>query len=501
MRIHQDTVHQVRERARILEQFSDGQLKRVGREFLARCPWHDDHRPSLTVSPATNRVFCFVCNRGTDSIGWLQESQGLTFSDAILQLADRYNVQVKAADEADAERLRQQTAERARLYAVREQQQAQFITRLAGSPAMAYLQGRGLTAETIEHWGLGWNGRRVTFPLWDPQGRVIGFTGRVLDDSKPKYKNSENDALYQKAAQVYGLHHARDHVVRTGAITIVEGQFDVIRLWQEGVRNVVAVSGSSLTGEMVDRIVRGTRAQRITLCFDGDTGGLKAADRALRELQALVLRGELELRILALPAGRDPADLAPQMAQLLEQAPHWVQWWVEREVGKVDLSDPQQIARAEAGFKRILQVLPEGAVREYVRRECRARLNSLPLIPPAQVITTRQLNRCRWAERRALRLYLLNPDSRPALEGVTYRDPINSYGRELLLAIEGMTPGEPERVRPLFAQLLKRAPVEVQDKLWPLVSPIPEVRRVLEDNPVGELEAALAQLADPACQG
>ena len=95
MRIHDDTVAQVRERSRIIDLFSDGQLKKTGREFVARCPWHDDHRPSLTVSPRTNRVHCFVCARGADAIGWLQEVHGLSFSDSVLQLADRYNVQVQ----------------------------------------------------------------------------------------------------------------------------------------------------------------------------------------------------------------------------------------------------------------------------------------------------------------------------------------------------------------------------------------------------------------------
>ncbi|MFZ9995803.1 DNA primase [Vulcanococcus sp.] len=500
MRLHDDTIALVRERARILDQFGDGQLKRTGREFLARCPWHDDHRPSLTVSPRTNRVFCFVCARGADSIGWLQDTQGLSFTDAILQLADRYNVEVKAADEADAERLRAESAERVRLFETRAQQLERFSSDLLFSPGLEYLQGRGLTMETIEQWQLGWNGRRVMFPLWDAQGRCIAFTGRVLDDSKPKYKNSPNDLLYQKAEQVYGLHFARDEIVRTGHVVVVEGQFDVIRCWQEGLRNLVAVSGSSLTSAMVEKIVRTTRAKKVTLCFDGDTGGLKAADRALRELQQLVLQGELELQVLSLPAGQDPADLAPDMAHLLESAPHWVKWWLEREVGQVDLTDPQQIARAESGFRRILQVLPDGALREYVRRECKARLNSMPLIPAALVRTTRQLDACLWAERRALRLYLLDEGSRPALQDVSYTDPVNQYGRDLVLAIEGMAPNQPEQLRPLFSKLLCRAPGDVRDKLMPLAWPIPEVTRVITDNPVGELEAALTVLASEACQ-
>ncbi len=505
MRLHDRTIEQVRERAQILDLFGPGNLKRSGREFLARCPWHDDQRPSLTVSPKTNRAYCFVCARGVDAIGWLQDREGLTFTDAVLQLADRYGVQIQAADAAEGERLMQEKTERARLYAMREQQQLQFTDALWLSPGAGYLQRRGLTVETIEAWGLGWNGRRVTFPLCDPQGRVVAFTGRVLDDSKPKYKNSPNDLLYSKAEMVYGLHMARDTIARSGHVVIAEGQFDVIACWQAGICNMVAVSGSSLTGAMVERIVRTTRAQRITLVFDGDLGGRKAAERAVGELRQLVLRGELELRVLALPDGQDPADAAAAdpsaLADAIETAPHWVQWWLEREFEALDLSTPQGVTAGEAAVRKILQVLPNGALREYVRQQCRARLNSLPMIPPAQVQTDRQVDACRWAERRALRLYLLDPGCRPALSGLNYQDPWSQRAAQLVQLLEGMLGERPELLAPAFARSIERADHITQSNLMPLVHPIPEVRRVIDANPLGELEGALATLASAPCQG
>lgn len=503
MRLSDATIERVRERAQITDLFSDTELKRSGREFLARCPWHNDHRPSLTVSPKTNRAYCFVCARGCDAIGWLQERQGLSFTEAVLQMADRYGIQVEAADAADAERLMQEKTERDRLFAIREQQTADFAEALWLSPGLAYLRSRGLTDETIESWRLGWNGLRVMFPLCDPQGRVVAFTGRVLDDSKPKYKNSQNDLLYRKAELVFGLDRARDHITASGHVVIVEGQFDVIRCWQEGICNLVAVSGSSLTSAMVDRIVKTTRARKITLVFDGDQAGEKAAHRARVELQQLVLRGELELRILALPDGKDPADLAANgdhFRQLLEAAPHWVQWWLEVSFGGLDLDSPQGVAQGENVIREILRVLPEGALREYVRRQCRARLSSMPLIPAAIVSTDRQLDACRWAERRALRLYLLDTGSRPALEGVTYNDPTSQRAQQLIQALEAMAPGQAELLAPAFARAIEQADLAVQSQLMPLVHPIPEVRRVIEANPVGELEAALTVLCAPDCQ-
>lgn len=503
MRIHDETVEAVRQHARIEDQFSDGQLKKAGREFLARCPWHDDHRPSLTVSPRTNRAFCFVCARGTDAIGWIQETRGLTFADAVIELAGRYNIAVKAADEADHEKLQEESREKARLFGEAESRQAKLVANLANSPGQQYLAGRGLTDETVAEWGLGWSGSRVTFPLWDQMGRVVGHTGRVIDDSKPKYRNSRNSLIYQKAAMIYGLHKARDEIVRSGRVVVTEGQFDVIRCWQAGLRNLVAVSGSSLTESMISLLVRTTRAKGITLAFDSDTGGLKAADRALRELRPLALRGELDLRILMLPAGKDPADLAEQMAELLEEAVHWVNFWVERETAGFDPMEPSTIQLAENGIRRILKELPKGALREYVQGYSKDLLNSVPSVAPAVIQTQKQLDACAWAERRALRLYLLNPDSRPALSSVQYKDPINRNAQQLLQAIEDFTGGNVDSVRPTFARALKQAPVAMQDRLFPLVSPIPEVRQVVEANPVGELEAALSVLGEcaPGDQG
>ena len=175
-------------------------------------------------------------------------------------------------------------------------------------------------------------------------------------------------------------------------------------------------------------------------------------------------------------------------------------WWLDREVGKVDLGDPRQISAAEAGFRRILRVLPEGGLREYVRREAKERLRSVPQVPAAEVRTDRQVDACRWAERRALRLYLLSPDSRPALSDVEFTDPANQWGRQLLHALEGMGTG-PEALSQVFARTINGAPEEVQHQLLPLVDPIPEVRRVVEANPVDELQAALKILSQCADQG
>lgn len=499
IRLHQRTIDQVRERAQILDQFDQSSLKKVGYEFAAKCPWHDDKRPSLSISPQKNFCFCHVCNRGVDAIGWVQDRQGLSFTEAVISLADQYNIECKPADEADAEKYAQQQRERAALFAQREEQQARFSEAIWDSPGLEYLLSRELSYETIESWGLGWNAaaRRVMFPLREEQGRVVGFTGRVLDDSKPKYKNSQNDAIYQKASLVFGMDRARKAIMDSQQVVITEGQFDVIRLHQEGQENVIAVSGSSLTKAMVEKLVKGTRVSQVVLCFDGDLGGEKAAERAINELQEFALRGELDLRILVMPEGTDPADVAEMFGFLLEESISWVEYMFEKAVSKIDLADPAAIATAEANVKRILRILPTGGLRQYVQRRASEVLHAIPEVAPARVRTQRQIDRCHWAERRALRLYLLDQGSRPPLSDIVYTDLRMAKAWQVMQVLEGM--GQNSTLRIAFAACLSALDQDLADELSSLVHPIKEIQRVIEADPVNELEGAMAVLLADCC--
>lgn len=505
MRISTTTIERVRERSQILDQFSDSELKRSGREFLAKCPWHDDQRPSLTVSPKTNRAYCFVCARGVDSIGWIQDRFGLSFTDAVLRLADQYGVVVETENPEDAQRFEAEKLEREKLYAERQALQERLHAELWLSPGLAYLYGRGLTNETIESWGLGWNGSRITFPLWDATGKVVAHTGRVInDDEKPKYKNSQNSLIYQKSEMVYGLHKAMDGIAKNGSVIICEGQMDVIRCWQEGITNIVAVSGSSLTSGMINRLITRTKAKKITLAFDGDLAGRKAAGRARIELMDLALKGGVQIKILSMPDGKDPADLAAikgQFLDLVNSAPSWVEWWLNDSLRELDLATPDGLIVAEQCATEILRVLPDGALREYVKASCKEILKTVPKVEAANITTHKQLDRCRWAERRAVRLYLLDSGCRPAIRNLKFTDPTVSKAFELIDSLEAMCPSRPGILKPAFERIVSVASQEEQSELMPLVLPIPEVRRVIEANPLGELEAAMAVLLSPACSG
>jgi DNA primase len=193
-----------------------------------------------------------VCGKGTDAIGWLQESRGLTFTGAVLELAGRYGIPLPEKDPeaaAQADALRKQ---RQRLLVWREKQQEAFHQALlddiaAQGPAWAYLQERGLTPQTAITWGLGLNARRLMLPIIDAHGRCCGFSGRTLADEESKYRNSPGDALFCKHQLLFGLHQAADAIRRSGEALLVEGPLDVIQLHQAGFPMAVAAMGTSLS--------------------------------------------------------------------------------------------------------------------------------------------------------------------------------------------------------------------------------------------------------------
>jgi DNA primase len=466
MRLHPTVIEQVRQRLQIVDLFEPASLRRVGSEFLTRCPWHEDRRPSLSLNPSKNLAYCHVCARGTDAIGWWMEQQGLSFQEAVLQLAERLGITAEPIDAADRDRLQQEMGERKRLYTLRQTQRQTFAERLwrsEGAAALAYLQGRGLTPQTIRDWQLGWNGERVMVPLNDPQGRTVAFSGRLLNHQNdqpggaPKYRNSRNDLLYQKSQLLFGLDRAREAINRSRQAVLVEGQFDVIRLAQAGLSNVLAVSGSNLTASMLQLLQQHCRIEQLLLCFDGDTAGASAADRAIAALQPQVLSSGLDLRILSLPAGQDPAELADQFQALLGRAISWIDHRLARASAGLDLGDPATIQRCEQELQALLQQLPAGG----------------------------------------LRLYIHDPSQRAALQAIRYREPLLAEIHQVIETLEAMGGGGTGLrgllmglIQPLIGQN-RRALAEA---IAALCRPPEEVLRVIRANPLGELEGALQLL-------
>ncbi|HGO9201113.1 TPA: DNA primase [Neisseria meningitidis] len=317
-------------------------LKKGGANYMACCPFHKEKTPSFSVSPTKQFYHCFSCGAHGSAIGFVMEHQGLSFLEAVQFLADRVgmvvpkvhgqndNPEVRAERKKKQQTLEETTAAAADFYA----QQLKF-----NPAAKAYLDKRGLSAEVIAHYGLGYapdgwqpltqvfqpypntalvdtgmvidnEGRhydrfrhRIMFPIRNPRGQVIGFGGRVLDDSKPKYLNSPDTPLFDKGKNLYGLYEGRAAVKEAGRILVVEGYMDVVALAQFGVGYGVAALGTATTAEHVKILMR--QADSIYFCFDGDSAGRKAAWRAL-ENALPQLKDDKSLHFLFLPEEHDP---------------------------------------------------------------------------------------------------------------------------------------------------------------------------------------------------
>jgi DNA primase len=342
------------------------QPRKAGSRYTARCPFHEERTPSFSINAVDKLYYCFGCGAKGDAIGFVREKEGLDFVQAIEWLADRFRVALEyeeVSPEVDARRRRSE-----RLHALLEQA-AVFYERYLwetgmGEPARAYLQGRGLGEEVVRRYRLGLSpseGRtllqkarekgfsddeltaaglrnrrgydyfqgRLMFPLADVRGRVLGFQARKLREDDPleaKYVNSPEGELFQKGAILYGLDQARASIAKEDQAIVVEGQTDVMALRQAGLDLVVASMGTALTERQLKELGRLTR--RVTLCFDGDAAGESAT---LRGMDLAVAQG-LDVRVVPLPAGVDPADAAARFDRLLATAESYPVYRVRLEI-------------------------------------------------------------------------------------------------------------------------------------------------------------------------
>jgi DNA primase catalytic core len=316
-------------------------LRKVGGRYTGLCPFHDEKTPSFSVSPERGTYHCFGCGVGGDAISFVRETESLDFVGAIEWLADRFHVELEyeeSSPAADALRRR-----RERLLTLLEQAASYYERVLwdsgAGAGAREYLASRSLGDDVCREFRLGLSPagatiarkarekgfspdelaaaglvtargndyfqRRLMFPLTDGRGRVVGFQARKLHDDDPlrgKYVNSRESELFHKSNVLYGLHLARAAISKQDRALVVEGNTDVIALRQAGLEPVVASMGTALTDRQLRELRRLT--QRVFLCFDADAAG---EDATLRGME-LALQQGFDVRVVALPPGRDPAD-------------------------------------------------------------------------------------------------------------------------------------------------------------------------------------------------
>ena len=387
------------------------ELRRAGANRLeGLCPFHDERTPSFGIDPAQKLYHCFGCGAGGDAITFVRESEGVDFVGAIELLADRYGVELEVADEDPqaAERRRR----RERLHGLLDRT-ASFYERYLwesreAAPARAYLSGRGLTEEALRRFRVGyapsaWDKvlaasrragfsnheiydvglakrgregrlydhfrRRITFPLCDVRGRVIGFGARAVGaDQKPKYVNTPEGELFHKRQMVYGAHVARASAAKAGTVVVAEGYTDVIALHQSGIENAVCIMGTSLTEEQVRALRR--LAPVALLALDADNAGQEAMLRAAR-----VAAGEdLRLRVAPLPEGLDPADLVlregpEEMRRLLDGSTPFARFRILRLLAKGDTGSAEGKEAILDEMRPTFAELPEVASGRLMRDE------------------------------------------------------------------------------------------------------------------------------------
>ncbi len=379
-------------------------LRKAGRNFVACCPFHQEKTPSFNVSAEKQFYYCFGCGAGGNALSFVMAYSNLPFIEAIEELASRLGISVEYEEgQAPSESATTRAAQDAPLYDLL-QQVAQFyasqLNSRAAEPARQYLQQRGINAAMIQQFQLGfvpdaWDsvskhfgtdaqqqqlllsagllveneqGRRydrfrnrLMFPIQDQRGRVIAFGGRVLDDSKPKYLNSPETALFHKGRELYGWHQARQNR-GLSEILIVEGYLDVIALAQFGLNYAVATLGTATSEDHLKRLFRSV--DNVTFCFDGDEAGYKAAWRALETCLPLMQAGR-QIQFALLPDKDDPDSFIRRVGvdgfkTYLQQAKPLSAFLFDHLLKQVNIGSLDGRARLVELAKPLLSQLPEG---------------------------------------------------------------------------------------------------------------------------------------------
>ncbi len=383
-------------------------LRRVGSRWVGLCPFHDERTPSFSVNAEQGLYHCFGCGEGGDAISFVRETEQLDFAEAVELLAERFNVELKREREDPQEEERRRR--RGRLLALLERTTAFYEKYLWESeearPARDYLAGRGLSEEVLRSFRVGWSPTgwdkllsgarqdgftldeliagglaqpkrsgegavdrfrgRIMFPLADARGRVLGFGARAMgDDQGAKYINTSENAIYHKGRQLFGIDKARVVAAKSSRVVVVEGYTDVLALHQAGVAETVAIMGTALTDHQLSELSRAAGGEGVVyLALDADRSGQEAMLRAAKIAEAR----DVELRVVELPEGADPAELvaaegAGAIVGRLDGALSVVEFAVRRVLADAQLGTPEGRDRALAQARDLIAETPELSAR------------------------------------------------------------------------------------------------------------------------------------------
>jgi DNA primase len=427
--ISPESVERVKQAADIVEVISaHTDLRRQGVRYTGLCPFHEERTPSFSVEPQEKLYHCFGCGVGGDVIKFVEEKDGLGFAEAVETLADRYGVELEREQEdprAEAKRQRRRRLEQLLDRAAAFYGSYLWESEEAGK-ARDYLAERGLGEEALRAFGVGYapsawdkilvrgqqagfsveelrsvglvqKGRsggeydrfrgRIMFPIRDRRGRVLGFGGRAMrPDQGAKYVNTAETDFFHKSQMLYGVDRAKAAIAKAGRAVVVEGYTDVLALHQAGVEEAVAVMGTAITGEQVKEL--SGMVEEVVLALDADSAGQEAMLRA----QRVAAGRRMRLRVAAMPAGEDPAEMMAEgggperFRALLDDAAELTAFQVGLVLDRTDVASPVERDQALAEVAPVLAGMGESASRDDLIRRVAERLDLEPAMVMGRVV-------------------------------------------------------------------------------------------------------------------
>ncbi len=424
--IHPRTIQEVKDKADIVDVISEHiVLKKKGKEFVGICPFHDDSKPSMTVSPTKQFYYCFSCGAGGNSIKFLMEFTRNNFSDVVLSLAKKNDINVINVDGPQQEIFKKQLSRREELYKILRVSKDWFKSQLnnsLGKDAHHYLTSqRNLNIKNINDFELGyapnsWNDlfnylskvekfplkliissglvvskdntdkvydrfrNRLIVPIFDNQGRVVAFGGRSLDSQEPKYLNSPESEVFEKGKILFAFDKASSNIRKLDKAVVVEGYFDVISLHSKGITNSVASLGTALNKYQISQLCRCTDSKNIIINFDSDNAGRLATKRVINEVESLSLHDQINLKILQIKSFKDPdeylkGNTPEDYFNLIDNASFWIDWEIDQIFDNKDLSKSDIFQNVISSLVKLLSKFPQSATRTHYLQKVSERLS------------------------------------------------------------------------------------------------------------------------------
>ncbi len=416
MRIPESKIDEIRESVDIVDIISEFvQLRKRGKNYVGLCPFHSEKTPSFTVSNEKQIFHCFGCHLGGNIFKFLTEYHKISFVEAVQELAQQQGITI----EIDAEAYSEQQSEQEILYDINTEAARYFLNNLLnddeGEIARKYLQERNIKTQTLRAFGLGYalrgwenfinyaKGRnlnldkclqlgligktsdgkfydkfpgRLIFPIFSPNGRVVAFAGRILDpkDTAAKYINSPESLIYIKGRILYGLSFSKEEIRRLNKAIIVEGYMDLISLYQHGIKNVVAASGTALTDDQVQLLSRYTK--NVVLLFDADTAGIKASMRSIE----ILLKRDIDVKIVSLPKDEDPDSYVhkygkDEFEDLVKKAENFIEYETKQYQSQGKFDDAATAAEAIRELVKPIAIMSDELKRNLLIKNIAKKFN------------------------------------------------------------------------------------------------------------------------------